>query len=295
MKAGIQFIRKQLGRITTVTRLKLLFLIPVVFSVFMGFNLASAAVYLMCVIVAVCYFQSKIEEKEVKGKETVLPPIIIESKDEKMNALSSQINPHFLYNTLESIRGKALADGAVEVSEMTESLSSFFRYCISRKTNIVQLRDEVNNIQEYIKIQQFRFDNRFSVSIVNEGSKKVMDYTIPKLTLQPLVENSIVHGLEVRAGGGNIIIRIQETESMVLVYVEDNGVGIEERRLETINRIMRQNEGENAVDPDIGIALFNINARIKLMFGPEYGLHIYSTSGVGTTVEVRFPCLLPDR
>lgn len=295
MKLRFSELRDLTRQIQPVTRMKCLFLLPVIYSVLMGFDLASAAVYGICVIVAICYFQSQLNGKNEEKKDPSPPPLIVESNDEKLNMLSSQINPHFLYNTLESIRGKALADGAVEVSEMTECLSSFFRYCISRKTNIVHLRDELNNIQEYMKIQQFRFDNRFSMGIQIDGSSKLMDYMIPKLTLQPLVENSIVHGLEVRAGNGNIVIRIQETDRMVLVYVEDDGVGIEENRLETINRILHKNENDVANPADIGIALYNINARMKLLYGPEYGLHIYSTRNVGTTVEVRFPCLQPNQ
>lgn len=295
MKLLFSALRDRVRRIQPDTRLTLLFLLPVVYSVFMGFDLASAAVYGICVIVAICYFQSKINAIKEEKTDKPMQPIIVKSNDEKLDILSSQIKPHFLYNTLESIRGKALADGAVEVSEMTESLSSFFRYCISRKTNIVHLRDELNNIQEYMKIQQFRFDNRFSMEIINEGTDRTLDYMIPKLTLQPLVENSIVHGLEVRAGKGKISIRIQETDRTVLVYVEDDGVGIEESRLDTINKILRQNENEPQNKPDIGIALYNINARMKLLYGPEYGLHIYSTQNVGTTVEVRFPCLQPNQ
>ena len=119
------------------------------------------------------------------------------NKQTELTALQSQINPHFLYNTLDTIRGQAMCDDNIEVANMIETLASFFRYSISRKGNLVTLRDELNNINNYMRIQQYRFNNRFSLEIVvDEEDMQAYDFYVPRLILQPIVENAIVHGLE---------------------------------------------------------------------------------------------------
>ena len=210
----------------------------------------------------------------------------------QLNFLFQQINPHFLYNTLESIRGKAVIEGAPEVADMIGALSHFFRYSIDRKNNIVTLKDELRNVEEYFKLQQFRFDNKFSISIIFDAGKEINEYLIPKMVIQPLVENAIVHGLEGRIAKGNITIRIVESDCDIIIYIIDDGVGILMERLVSINKDLKisanmitQNHNEHTA----GIALININARLKMVFGKEYGIVLYSTYGLGTTVKMRIP------
>ena len=118
-------------------------------------------------------------------------------KQTELTALQSQINPHFLYNTLECIRGQALIDDNREIAKMTEALSAFFRYSISKKGNFVTLREELDNINNYMLIQQYRFNNRFTLEImIDEEDKVAYDYLVPKLIIQPVIENAIFHGLE---------------------------------------------------------------------------------------------------
>ena len=117
-------------------------------------------------------------------------------KQTELTALQSQINPHFLYNTLESIRGQALLDDNMEIAKMVEALAAFFRYSISRhQSNLVTLRDELANIQNYMLIQRYRFNNRFSLEvIIDEEDEAAYDYLIPRLIIQPVIENAIFHG-----------------------------------------------------------------------------------------------------
>ena len=214
---------------------------------------------------------------------------IVFDKQAELTALQSQINPHFLCNTLESIRGQALLDGNNEIAKMMEALASYFRYSISRRGNFVTLRDELNNIKNYMMIQSYRFNNRFSLEIIiDEEDEKAYDYLIPRLILQPVVENSIYHGLEVLPEGGKIIIEVTLTENILILTVSDNGKGMDAKTLAELNARIRSANMEAGED-GTGIALPNIHKRIQLLFGEEYGVNIYSTLNQGTDVEIVLP------
>ncbi|MEG2783156.1 MAG: histidine kinase [Lachnospiraceae bacterium] len=216
-------------------------------------------------------------------------------KQAKLTALQSQINPHFLYNTLESIRGQALMDGNDEIAKMMEALASFFRYSISRKGNLVTLRDELKNIENYMTIQRYRFNNRFSLEIfIDEEDEMAYDYLIPRLIIQPIVENAIFHGLEECLEGGKVEIEVIVTDKNLLITVSDNGQGMDAKKLQLINqrinsaaKYIKEPKGESKVNT--GIALPNIHKRIQLLFGEEYGLQVYSTLNQGTDVEITIP------
>ena len=216
-------------------------------------------------------------------------------KQMELTALQSQINPHFLYNTLDTIRGQALIDGNTEIARMVEALSSFFRYSISRKGNLVTLRDELANINNYMLIQCYRFNNRFSLEIIiDEEDKVAYDYLIPRLIIQPVVENAIFHGLEEKLEGGKVTIEVIVTEKNLILMISDNGKGMERKALNDLNeRICSNNRGmEDTMSGNqrsTGIALPNIHRRIQLLFGEEYGVHVYSTIGQGTDVEIVIP------
>lgn len=215
-------------------------------------------------------------------------------KEAELTALQSQINPHFLYNTLESVRGQALIDGNVEIAKMMEALSAFFRYSISRKGSLVTLRDELSNIENYMMIQRYRFNNRFSMEIfVDEEDEGAYEFRIPKLIIQPVVENAIFHGLEERLEGGKVTIEIIVTEKNLIITVSDNGKGMDGRTLAELNARIHSGTVVSAKDgksqTNTGIGLPNIHKRIQLLFGEEYGLSVYSTLNQGTDVEITVP------
>lgn len=210
-------------------------------------------------------------------------------------ALQSQINPHFLYNTLETIRSQALKKNVDEIADMTEALATLFRYSISRPNELSTLAEEVDNVKNYLMIQRFRFPERFDVIWLIEDEEEIMDCSLPILTIQPIVENAVHHGLENMMSKGMICIRIIATDKKIIINVEDNGEGIEERRLMEIRESLRKpmdyfkDISLRSGKKSHGIALNNVNQRIKLFFGQDYGVNISSTLGVGTAIEIVIP------
>lgn len=222
------------------------------------------------------------EEEEEKLK--------IVRKRVEVSALQSQINPHFLYNTLDSIRSRALLDGQVEVASMTEILSKFFRYCISNDDSLVKVREEINHIKDYYYIQKYRFEDRIHMDISVE-EEDIYDLYIPKMTLQPLVENAMIHGLEKVTHKGNIQLKLICTEKKVIIDILDNGSGMNAEKLERLNQRMSSKliDAGTQGSRHNGIALTNVNSRIKLTFGEEYGIHYRSMEGSGTDAVITIP------
>lgn len=219
-------------------------------------------------------------------------------KQAKLSALQSQINPHFLYNTLECIRSEALLYDCDSIARMAKALASFFRYSISKKENIVTLREEFNNIENYFLIQSYRFDDKFSFEILAAPEdREAYSCLIPKLSLQPIVENAIFHGLETKPDKGKVTIRVEMTEKNVIIIVSDDGVGIGREELERMRDSLKNSrketdqEGKSPGERGNGIALTNVSQRIKLIFGKDYGLNLYSTKGIGTDVEIILPIM----
>ena len=211
-------------------------------------------------------------------------------------ALQNQINPHFLYNTLEGIRSDAIAAGLDNVAKMTEALATFFRYTISNVEHLVTIEDELRNIENYYIIQQYRFGERISLCIEydEEDRDKLYQCRLPKLTLQPIVENAIIHGIERKVGRGSIRIKLESTPNRLLIWVTDDGLGMEEAQLRELNKQLNT-PSNDYVKPDSekkgGIAVVNVNNRLRLLFGEEYGIIIYSTPDVGTDVEITLPLI----
>ncbi|MBM6738311.1 sensor histidine kinase [Faecalicatena fissicatena] len=216
-------------------------------------------------------------------------------KQTELTALQSQINPHFLYNTLECIRGQALMDDNREIARMVEALAAFFRNSISKKGSLVTLRDEMANIDNYMLIQRYRFNNRFSMEIIiDEEDEEAYNFLIPRLIIQPVVENAIFHGLEERLEGGKVVIEVIVTEKNLIITISDNGKGIEKEKLKKLNEKIRSRDikledGAGKDQRNTGIALPNIHKRIQLLYGEEYGVNVYSTPGQGTDVEITIP------
>lgn len=230
----------------------------------------------------------KKEELPVKDEEQIL----LANKQAELLALQNQINPHFLYNTLDAIRGDALKIGAVNIADITEALSTYFRYTISRTRSLVTMMEELENVNNYFKIQQYRFEDKLKIEILT-GNDNVLRLLCPKLMLQPIVENAIFHGIERKPQGGLVTIRVEELADKVRVIVSDNGVGMSESRLKEINERLQKKENDLG-NKKHGIALFNVSRRIKLLFGEEYGIWIFSVENVGTSVNMEIPVIRED-
>lgn len=144
-------------------------------------------------------------------------------------ALQNQINPHFLYNILESIRSEALIAGLTSVADMTEALATFFRYTISKVENLVSVEEELENCRTYFRIQQYRFGSRLSLSIEcdPEDREEIYGCRLPKLTMQPILENSIIHGTECKIGTGHLSIHLERSGQRLLIRISDDGVGMD--------------------------------------------------------------------
>ena len=214
-------------------------------------------------------------------------------------ALQNQINPHFLYNTLESIRSEALLSGLDTVADMTEALSVFFRYTISKVENLVSVEDELQNCETYFRIQQYRFGSRLELSITCDPDERDELYRcrLPKLTLQPILENSIIHGTETKIGVGHLSIHLERTQKRLLIRVSDDGVGMDTAALARLNDRLGRSMLEFSASQQStgGLALVNVDNRIQLLFGEEYGMHVYSVEGEGTDVEIVLPLITSDR
>jgi len=231
----------------------------------------------------------------------------LEKKKSELAFLRSQINPHFLYNTLEAITGIAAATGQGNIKMMTRALSSIFRYSI-KGADEVPLREEVRMVESYVQIQQMRFADRFSVQY--ELSESALAFPVPKMILQPLVENAVYHGFEptFRRGLLRIMATVDE-DGALLVVVEDDGIGIEPRRMEEIRGMLSSQsqtavgiaeaaDNARAAGPDVSadpvaskepksIGLVNVNNRLRLLYGQECGISIESEPGNGTRIRLR--------
>lgn len=209
----------------------------------------------------------------------------IEQKELELKQLQNQINPHFIYNTLESIHMMAEINDDSETSIMAEYFGSIIRYSMNRRINTVKLKDEIAIIENYIYLQRIRFDTLFTIE--NLVNNDVLECEIIKMIIQPLIENSIYHGLSNCSGDGKIIIQALHINDNLVITISDNGIGIEEKRLKSLNDYINgKNESFN------GIALRNINRRLKLNYGDNYGLEVFSVLGKGTSMTLTLPYLI---
>ena len=198
----------------------------------------------------------------------------------ELELLQAQINPHFLYNTLDTIIWLIEADKKQESVQMVSALSDFFRFCLSRGQDIISLQEEEKHVLSYLAIQKTRYQDRMDYEV--HIPESLYDYAIPKLTLQPLVENSIYHGIKLQREKGIISVSAMDLEDKIELIVKDNGAGMSEERLEEMRRAIETGE-------KIGFGLRTVHERMQLLFGEEYGLTISSTEGVGTTITAVIP------
>ncbi|HCM91484.1 MAG TPA: hypothetical protein DIS78_02805 [Lachnospiraceae bacterium] len=206
----------------------------------------------------------------------------------ELELLQSQINPHFLYNTLDTIVWLAEAGDQARVVSMVGSLSKFFRTSLGQGKDRVTIKDELDHVRSYLEIQQVRYQDILDYSI--DVPQEVYDSPVPKITLQPLVENALYHGIKNKRGRGRITITGKSENNCIYIYIEDNGMGMTQDRLEKVSEKMNDPDlFKNAEDKGDVFGLSNVNERIKLMFGTRYGIHIDSVYGEGTTVTILLP------
>lgn len=208
----------------------------------------------------------------------------IEQTELELNQLQTQINPHFIYNTLESIHMMAEINDDLETSTMAEYFGEIIRYSMNRKINTVLLKDEMRIIDNYIYLQKIRFDQLFIIE--NLINPDVLDCEIIKMLIQPLIENSIYHGLSECSSNGKIIIQGDKINDKLVLTISDNGIGMDDADIKDLNDYI--NDKNNKFR---GIALRNINRRVKLNYGKEYGLEVFSVEGNGTSMVLTLPYL----
>ena len=200
--------------------------------------------------------------------------------------LQSQINPHFLYNTLDAIVWLAESGDQETVVRMVGSLSDFFRASLNQGKDIVTVREELTHVRSYLEIQQIRYQDimEYEISVPEE----LHDYLIPKITIQPLVENALYHGVKNKRGVGHIRICGIPGGDIFEIRVEDDGIGMSEERLKQVaDGIQNKAPGESEI-----YGLYNVNERLRLNFGERSGISVTSTDGEGTAVTVTLPCTL---
>ncbi len=200
----------------------------------------------------------------------------------RFNALQSQIHPHFLYNTLDCIHWQAMAEGHKEISVLVKALAQYYRLSLSNGKDVIPLEQEIEHVKNYLIIQNMRYDNIIECMFdIDENCNNIL---IPKITLQPLIENSIYHGVKVKEGKKGVInITGRRVETDVYIMVEDNGTGMTDEQIVEMNQSIRQ------YDKDFGYGIRNVNKRIEILFGKEYGLYYEKNSSGGVTVTIHLP------
>jgi two-component system sensor histidine kinase YesM len=212
-------------------------------------------------------------------------------KKAELRALQAQINPHFLYNTLDTIIWMAESKKTDEVIEIVRALSSFFRISLSKGKDWITIGEEIERTRSYLTIQKMRYRDIMDYEIkVDEG---VLDSTILKLILQPLVENALYHGIKNKRSGGTITLRAkQKNENEILLQVEDDGIGFTPEKLAQVQAELNDDSGEIRLESGFGID--NVNKRIKLYYGKQYGLSIKSEYYTGTCATLVIPAIQDD-
>jgi two-component system sensor histidine kinase YesM len=205
----------------------------------------------------------------------------------ELKALQAQINPHFLYNTLDTIVWMAETNKTDQVIEIVRALSSFFRIALSKGKDWIPISQEIEHVRSYLHIQRIRYRDILDYEV--DIDDNILDGTILKLTLQPLTENALYHGIKNKRDGGKIWVRAKKTgHNLVTLTVQDDGIGLTPYKLSKIQERLKD-EFHDISQPEEGFGLVNVNKRIKLYYGNQYGLSIESQYQEGTLVTVTIP------
>ena len=237
-------------------------------------NALAASVNNMAEHLSVMVMQIREDERKMRKAE--------------LRLLQEQINPHFLYNTLDAIVWM-IEDGKSEQAEnMVVSLSTFFRTVLSRGREFISIREEVQHIRSYLEIQKARYQDILSYEI--QVAPELYPYETLKMTLQPLVENALYHGVKNKRSGGLIRISGERDGNLIRFKVEDDGIGMNAEALTHLQEEIRR----PCKETDTGFGMANVNERIRMNFGADYGLMIESEEGKGTRVWVTIPAVLSE-
>ncbi len=227
-------------------------------------------------------------QKSYEQIDELMKKIVLEQNERRkseLDALQSQINPHFLYNALESLTWMVEGERNDDAVFMISQLAKLFRISLSKGRTIISVKDELQHAQSYMNIQKIRYKNTFSVTFAVDPS--LYSYCTVKLILQPILENAINYGVSSMDDCGEIKVSGRQEEGTIILAVTDNGIGISEDEVDFLltdsNRVHKHGSG---------VGLVNVNNRIQLLFGKEYGLIIESEPDVGTTVSIRIPAVL---
>ncbi|MDO4633211.1 MAG: histidine kinase [Eubacteriales bacterium] len=205
--------------------------------------------------------------------------------------LQAQINPHFLYNTLDTIIWLAETGEKDQVIMMVTALSDFFRTTLSKGRDFISVKEEESHIRSYLQIQQFRYQDILEYEI--DIPEEMHQYQILKLTLQPLVENALYHGIKNKRGMGHIRVSGHLEDGRLVFQVTDNGMGMTPEKLASVQQAMKRNENDQTTDPSV-FGLYNVEQRIRLNYGPGYGIWLSSTYGEGTEAYVEIPAKISN-
>lgn len=204
----------------------------------------------------------------------------------EISILQSQIKPHFLYNTLDTIQWMAEEHDAEDIVNVVNSLTNLLRIGLSKGKEVIKVKDEIMHIESYLSIQKVRYEDKldYEISIADE----LMNLDVTKLILQPIVENAIYHGIKEKRGKGKIKIEGVIINNKLCFTITDNGKGISQVKLKQINKILK---GKNPEKINIGFGIYNVNERIRLSYGEEFGITFCSTKDIGTKVEIWHPII----
>ena len=223
----------------------------------------------------------------VKQMHKLMGDIVYEQelkRQRELDALQAQINPHFLYNTLDSIVWMVENERYNEAITMVTSLAGFFRIGLNKGKNIITIKDELKHAENYITIQHMRFKDKFTFKI--NADENVLNFATIKLIIQPLIENAVYHGMEFMDGDGEIIVNAYKKDNELYIDVIDNGMGIPPEFVDKLLTHESRSKGKGS-----GVGLKNVQERIQLYFGKEYGLSILSEPDEGTLIRIHLPCI----
>jgi sensor histidine kinase YesM len=210
------------------------------------------------------------------------------ANEAKYKALQAQVNPHFLYNTLNTVSGIATASGVPTVGTLCRALSNIFRYSLNMETPFATLGEEIRHIKNYMYIMNVRMNNGVELKIKIDSN--LLDLHLPRLSIQPLVENAIIHGLKNKLGDKKVTVSAEQEGGRLSLIIEDNGLGMD---AEEMNKTLRS-ASTDALKQNRAIGLRNINARAKLLYGEAFGVCVRSEIGLGSTVTLTIPVIGED-
>ena len=229
-------------------------------------------------------FNEMLDRMQVMAQEELQHKMLVERTEYKM--LQAQINPHFLYNTLDTMSGIANAQNCPMVSGMCHSLSAIFRYSLNMTDELSTVQNEMAHVRNYLYVMDVR--NGSTIAYDYQIDSDTLADQMPRICIQPVVENALTHGLRnVRRKDKKLLIRSEHVNENLVITVQDNGAGMD---AESMNRLLDQNDMKR-VESGISIGILNVNARLKRLFGEKYGLNIESTAGEGTTVTITVPAV----